>query len=70
MRPFNDTVCVSRDVKRVLFVPYALHDRDGYTKTARDKFKTLGIYILKINFMHYLGFLIFMNILLMVFVYF
>ena len=31
-----------RDVKRVLFVPYALHDRDTYTKTARDKFKTLG----------------------------
>uniref|UniRef100_A0A8C6WGB9 Si:dkey-69o16.5 n=1 Tax=Neogobius melanostomus TaxID=47308 RepID=A0A8C6WGB9_9GOBI len=27
---------------RVLFVPYALHDRDGYTKTARDKFRTLG----------------------------
>uniref|UniRef100_A0A8C2ZN21 Si:dkey-69o16.5 n=1 Tax=Cyclopterus lumpus TaxID=8103 RepID=A0A8C2ZN21_CYCLU len=31
-----------RDVKRVLFVPYALHDRDAYTKTARDKFSTLG----------------------------
>ncbi|CAN9498448.1 unnamed protein product [Ophioblennius macclurei] len=31
-----------KDVKRVLFVPYALHDRDGYAKTARDKFKTLG----------------------------
>ncbi|XP_074551243.1 alpha-aspartyl dipeptidase [Halichoeres trimaculatus] len=31
-----------KDVKRVLFVPYALHDREGYTKTARDKFKTLG----------------------------
>ncbi|XP_034549305.1 alpha-aspartyl dipeptidase [Notolabrus celidotus] len=31
-----------RDVRRVLFVPYALHDRDAYTKTARDKFKTLG----------------------------
>nr|XP_046259660.1 alpha-aspartyl dipeptidase-like [Scatophagus argus] len=31
-----------QDVKRVLFVPYALHDRDAYTKTARDKFKTLG----------------------------
>lgn len=36
-------MCVcSRDVKRVLFVPYALHDRDAYTKTARDKFRTLG----------------------------
>lgn len=31
-----------KDVKKVLFVPYALHDRDAYTKTARDKFKTLG----------------------------
>ncbi|XP_034006168.1 alpha-aspartyl dipeptidase [Trematomus bernacchii] len=31
-----------RDVKRVLFVPYALHDRDAYTKTARDKFNSLG----------------------------
>ncbi|KAF7646815.1 hypothetical protein LDENG_00181850 [Lucifuga dentata] len=30
------------DVKKVLFVPYALHDRDAYAKTARDKFKTLG----------------------------
>uniref|UniRef100_A0A673NKY9 Si:dkey-69o16.5 n=1 Tax=Sinocyclocheilus rhinocerous TaxID=307959 RepID=A0A673NKY9_9TELE len=27
---------------KILFVPYALHDRDTYTKTARDKFKTLG----------------------------
>lgn len=32
----------NREVKRVLFVPYALHDRDAYAKTARDKFKTLG----------------------------
>ncbi|XP_054471527.1 alpha-aspartyl dipeptidase-like [Anoplopoma fimbria] len=31
-----------RDVNRVLFVPYALHDRDAYTRTARDKFRTLG----------------------------
>ncbi|XP_008303007.1 alpha-aspartyl dipeptidase [Stegastes partitus] len=31
-----------KDVKKVLFVPYALHDRDAYTKTARDKFRTLG----------------------------
>ncbi|CAG5865342.1 unnamed protein product [Menidia menidia] len=31
-----------KNVKRVLFVPYALHDRDAYTKTARDKFKALG----------------------------
>ncbi|XP_069011176.1 alpha-aspartyl dipeptidase [Embiotoca jacksoni] len=31
-----------QDVKRVLFVPYALHDRDAYTTMARNKFKTLG----------------------------
>ncbi|XP_030284005.1 alpha-aspartyl dipeptidase [Sparus aurata] len=31
-----------KDVKKVLFVPYALHDRDAYTKTARDKFTSLG----------------------------
>ncbi|XP_062862256.1 alpha-aspartyl dipeptidase-like [Trichomycterus rosablanca] len=29
-------------VKRILFVPYALHDRDAYTKTARDKLTSLG----------------------------
>uniref|UniRef100_A0A8C2H580 Si:dkey-69o16.5 n=1 Tax=Cyprinus carpio TaxID=7962 RepID=A0A8C2H580_CYPCA len=32
----------NREVKRIMFVPYALHDRDSYTKTARDKLKTLG----------------------------
>ncbi|XP_068592668.1 alpha-aspartyl dipeptidase-like [Cebidichthys violaceus] len=31
-----------RDVSRVLFVPYALHDRDSYSRTARDKFTSLG----------------------------
>ncbi|KAM3862422.1 alpha-aspartyl dipeptidase [Diretmus argenteus] len=31
-----------KEVKRVLFVPYALHERDAYTKTARDKFSILG----------------------------
>ncbi|XP_066543977.1 alpha-aspartyl dipeptidase isoform X3 [Amia ocellicauda] len=29
-------------VKRILFIPYALHDRDGYAKTARQKFQSLG----------------------------
>uniref|UniRef100_A0A8C3ZDU4 dipeptidase E n=2 Tax=Denticeps clupeoides TaxID=299321 RepID=A0A8C3ZDU4_9TELE len=29
-------------VKRVLFVPYALHDRAAYAKVARDKLRTLG----------------------------
>ena len=41
-----------RNVKRVLFVPYALHDRDAYTKTARDKFKTLGRFNLQIPNVH------------------
>ncbi|KAB5577439.1 hypothetical protein PHYPO_G00209980 [Pangasianodon hypophthalmus] len=31
-----------KQVKRILFVPYALHDRDAYTKTARDKLSSLG----------------------------
>uniref|UniRef100_A0A672TME1 dipeptidase E n=1 Tax=Strigops habroptila TaxID=2489341 RepID=A0A672TME1_STRHB len=31
-----------RKVKRVLFVPYALHDRDAYARTARAKFESLG----------------------------
>lgn len=31
-----------RKVKRVLFVPYALHDRDAYARTAREKFESLG----------------------------
>ncbi|XP_020329021.1 alpha-aspartyl dipeptidase [Oncorhynchus kisutch] len=29
-------------VMRILFIPYALCDRDGYAKTARDKFNSLG----------------------------
>ena len=38
----TETFVCDRDVKRVLFVPYALHDRDAYVKTARDKFRSLG----------------------------
>lgn len=38
-----------KDVKKVLFVPYALHDRDAYTKTARDKFKSLGYEVSSIH---------------------
>lgn len=26
----------------MLFVPYALHDRDAYARTAREKFESLG----------------------------
>ncbi|CAH1272262.1 Hypp4812 [Branchiostoma lanceolatum] len=29
-------------VKTVLFVPYALNDRDGYAKTARTKYESMG----------------------------
>lgn len=30
------------DVKRVLFVPYALHDRDAYAATAQQRFQKMG----------------------------
>jgi dipeptidase E len=30
------------DVRRVLFVPYALHDRDGYARKARTRFEAMG----------------------------
>jgi len=30
------------DVGRVLFVPYALYDRDAYSSTARERFKKMG----------------------------
>jgi dipeptidase E len=31
------------NVKRVLFVPYALFDRDGYAETARARFEKMGL---------------------------
>ena len=31
-----------RDVKRVLFVPFALYDRDAYANTARERFQAMG----------------------------
>lgn len=37
-----DSAVCFRQVTRILFVPYALHDRDAYTKTARDKLNSLG----------------------------
>ncbi|KAJ6665283.1 hypothetical protein lerEdw1_004332 [Lerista edwardsae] len=33
---------LGQNLRRVLFVPYALHDRDAYAKTAREKFESLG----------------------------
>jgi dipeptidase E len=30
------------NVKRVLFVPFALYDRDAYTSTARERFEKMG----------------------------
>ena len=30
------------DVKKVLFVPFALYDRDAYTATARERFQRMG----------------------------
>ncbi|AWP13674.1 putative alpha-aspartyl dipeptidase-like isoform 2 [Scophthalmus maximus] len=37
------------DVKKILFVPYALHDRDEYTRMARDKFSSLGYDLLSVH---------------------
>lgn len=31
------------DARRVLFVPYALHDRDGYAAKARERFEAMGV---------------------------
>jgi dipeptidase E len=33
---------LGRDVERVLFVPFALHDRDTYAARARERFEKLG----------------------------
>ncbi|XP_053326645.1 alpha-aspartyl dipeptidase-like [Spea bombifrons] len=33
---------LGEQIKRVLFIPYALHDRDAYAKMARQKFESLG----------------------------
>lgn len=30
------------NLKTVLFIPYALHDRDGYASRARERFRTMG----------------------------
>jgi dipeptidase E len=32
-----------KGVQRILFVPYALHDRDGYAAVARQRFETMGL---------------------------
>lgn len=38
-----------RGVKTVLFVPYALKDRDGYTKLAQERFKELGFQLSSVH---------------------
>ena len=37
------------DVKRILFVPYALHDRDAYAATAQQRFAKMGYELLSIH---------------------
>jgi len=37
------------DVKRVLFVPYALFDRDKYAATARQRFQKMGYELTSIH---------------------
>jgi len=37
------------DVKKVLFVPYALHDRDAYATTAHKRFQSMGYELTSIH---------------------
>lgn len=37
------------EVKRVLFVPYALHDRDAYAETAKQRFAKMGYQLSSIH---------------------
>jgi len=37
------------DVKNVLFVPYALYDRDAYTSTAHERFERMGFELTSIH---------------------
>ena len=37
------------DVQRVLFVPYALFDRDAYAATARERFQRMGYELISIH---------------------
>ncbi|KAI5627521.1 hypothetical protein C0J50_12964 [Silurus asotus] len=38
----NITDFLGKQVKRILFIPYALHDHDKYTKTARRELNSMG----------------------------
>ena len=40
----------SSSVKTVLFVPYALHDRDAYAATARKAYTEMGIVYIDLLF--------------------
>jgi len=39
----NEIRTFLKGISRVLFVPYALHDRDGYAAVARQRFETIGL---------------------------
>lgn len=41
------------DVKRVLFVPFALHDRDGYAATAQQRFAKMGYDLTSVHATHH-----------------
>jgi dipeptidase E len=32
-------------VRRILFVPYAIHDRDAYAAKVRERFEKMGIHV-------------------------
>jgi len=38
-----------RDVRSILFVPYALYDRDAYASTAQERFQRMGFELTSIH---------------------
>src|SRR5687768_15764954 len=45
----NEIQAFLGEVKRVLFVPFALHDRDKYAAQARERFAKMGYELDSIN---------------------
>src|SRR5687767_10444498 len=37
------------EIKRVLFVPFALYDRDAYATTASERFKKMGLELTSVH---------------------